>query len=157
VNQVVVSDTHIFSPRLVTETTVSYLTSRSGGGAVTQIAPRDQGVNVNVGNDGRGMSYSISGGINLSYPGINTQDYTSWQIKNTTTYNVGNHTLKWGWRIHPPVLRVQPGADSLGELPGDADGRSDGGLHDRRLRECDDGIRDRRPQPEYGQASDVHR
>ena len=104
VNQVAVSDTHIFSPRLVTETTVSYLTSRSGGGAVTQIAPRDQGVNVNVGNDGRGMSYSISGGINLSYPGINTQDYTSWQVKNTTTYNVGNHTLKWGYEFIRPVF-----------------------------------------------------
>ena len=104
VDQVAVSDTHIFSPRLVTETTVSYLTSRSGGGAVTQIAPRDQGVNVNVGNDGRGMSYSISGGINLSYPGINTQDYTSWQVKNTTTYNVGNHTLKWGYEFIRPVF-----------------------------------------------------
>jgi Carboxypeptidase regulatory-like domain len=104
VDQVAVSDTHIFSPRLVTETTVSYLNSRSGGGAVTQIAPRDQGVNVNVGNDGRGMSYSISGGINLSYPGINTQDYTSWQIKNTTTYNVGNHTLKWGYEFIRPVF-----------------------------------------------------
>jgi hypothetical protein len=61
-------------------------------------------VNVNVGNDGRGMSYSISGGINLSYPGINTQDYTSWQIKNTTTYNVGNHTLKWGYEFIRPVF-----------------------------------------------------
>jgi hypothetical protein len=104
VNQIAVSDTHIFSPRLVTETTVSYLTSRSGGGAVTQIAPRDQGVNVDVGNDGRGMSYSLSGGINLSYPGVNAQDYTSWQFKNTTTYNVGNHTMKWGYEFIRPVF-----------------------------------------------------
>jgi hypothetical protein len=104
VNQVAVSDTHIFSPRLVTETTVSYLTSRSGGGAVTQIAPREQGVNVDVGNDGRGMSYSLSGGINLNYPGVNAQDYTSWQVKNTTTYNVGNHTLKFGYEFIRPVF-----------------------------------------------------
>ena len=61
-------------------------------------------MNVNVGNDGRGMSYSISGGINLSLPGINTQDYTSWQVKNTTTYNVGNHTLKWGYEFIRPVF-----------------------------------------------------
>ena len=45
-----------------TKSTFSYLTSRSGGGAVTQIAPREQGVNVDLGHDGRGMSYSVSGG-----------------------------------------------------------------------------------------------
>jgi hypothetical protein len=104
VNQLAVSDAHIFGPRLVTETTFSYLTSRSGGGAVTQIAPRDQGVNVDVGNDGRGMSYSLSGGLNLAYPGVNAQDYTSWQVKNTTTFTVGNHTLKWGYEFIRPVF-----------------------------------------------------
>ena len=65
VNQFGVSDVHMFSPRLVNEVTFSYLTSKSGGGAVTQIAPRDQGVNVDVGNDGRGMSYSIWEGSTL--------------------------------------------------------------------------------------------
>ena len=65
VNQFGMSDAHIFSPRLVNEATFSYLTSRSGGGAVTHIAPRDQGVNVDVGNDGRGMSLPGSGSINL--------------------------------------------------------------------------------------------
>jgi carboxypeptidase family protein/TonB-dependent receptor-like protein len=104
VNQFGVSDTHIFSPRLVNEATFSYLTSRSGGGALTQIAPRDQGVNVDVGNDGRGMSYSVSGSINLSYPGVNAQDYTSWQVKDTMTFNVGNHTLKWGYEFIRPVF-----------------------------------------------------
>ena len=104
VNQFGVSDAHIFSPRLVNEATFSYLTSRSGGGAVTHIAPRDQGVNVDVGNDGRGMSYSVSGSINLAYPGINTQDYTSWQFKDTMTFNVGNHTLKWGYEFIRPVF-----------------------------------------------------
>jgi hypothetical protein len=104
VNQFAVSDAHIFSPRLVNEATFSYLTSRSGGGATTQIAPRDQGVNVDVGNDGRGMSYSISGGLNLNYPGVNAQDYTSWQLKNTTTFNLGNHTLKWGYEFIRPIF-----------------------------------------------------
>ena len=104
VNQFAMSDQHIFSPRLLNEATFSYLTSRSGGGAVTQIAPRDQGVNVDVGNDGRGMSYSVSGSINLAYPGINTQDYTSWQFKDTMTFNVGNHTLKWGYEFIRPVF-----------------------------------------------------
>lgn len=104
VNQFAVSDSHIFSPRLVNEATFSYLTSRSGGGAVTQIAPRDQGVNVDLGNDGRGMSYSVSGSINLNYPGINAQDYTSWQVKNTTTFNLGNHTLKWGYEFIRPIF-----------------------------------------------------
>ena len=37
VNQFGVSDVHIVSPRLVNEVTFSYLTSRSGGGALTQI------------------------------------------------------------------------------------------------------------------------
>ena len=104
VNQFGISDAHIFSPRLLNEATFSYLTSRSGGGAVTHIAPRDQGVNVDVGNDGRGMSYSVSGSINLAYPGINTQDYTSWQFKDTMTFNVGNHTLKWGYEFIRPVF-----------------------------------------------------
>jgi hypothetical protein len=104
VNQFGVSDTHIFSPRLVNEATFSYLTSRSGGGALTQIAPRDQGVNVDVGNDGRGMSYSVSGSINLAYPGVNAQDYYSWQVKDTMTFNVGNHTLKWGYEFIRPVF-----------------------------------------------------
>ncbi len=104
VNQFGITDVHVFSPKLVNEVTFSYLTSKSGGGAVTQIAPRDQGVNVDVGNDGRGMSYSISGSINLAYPGINSQDYYSYQVKDTMTYNVGNHTLKWGYEFIRPVF-----------------------------------------------------
>ena len=104
VNQFGVSDTHIFNTRLVNEATFSVLTSTSGGGALTQIAPRDQGVNVDVGNDGRGMSYSVSGSVNLNYPGINSQDYKSWQFKDTMTYNVGNHTLKWGYEFIRPVF-----------------------------------------------------
>ena len=104
VNQFGVSDVHVFSPRLVNEATFSYLTSTSGGGAVTHIAPRDQGVNVDVGNDGRGMSYSVSGGINLAYPGVNSQDYYSYQLKDTMTFNVGNHTLKWGYEFIRPVF-----------------------------------------------------
>jgi hypothetical protein len=104
VNQFGVSDVHVFSPRLVNEVTFSYLTSKSGGGAVTQIAPRDQGVNVDLGNDGRGMSYSVSGSINLAYPGVNAQDYHSYQLKDTMTFNVGNHTLKWGYEFIRPVF-----------------------------------------------------
>ena len=104
VNQFGLSDTHIFSRRFVNEATFSYLTSRSGGGALTQIAPRDQGVNVDVGNDGRGMSYTISGSVNLNYPGVNAQDYVSWQFKDTMTYNLGNHTLKWGYEFIRPVF-----------------------------------------------------
>jgi Carboxypeptidase regulatory-like domain/TonB-dependent Receptor Plug Domain len=104
VNQFGVSDTHIFNPRLVNELTVSYLTSRSGGGAVTQVTPRDQGVNISLGPDGRGMTYSVSGGINLNYPGVNSQDYTSWQVKDTTTFIAGNHTLKWGYEIIRPLF-----------------------------------------------------
>ena len=104
VNQLGITDVHVFSPRLVNEATFSYLTSRSGGGAVTQIAPREQGVNVDVGNDGRGMSYSVSGSLNLAYPGVNSQDYYSYQFKDTMTFNVGNHTLKWGYEFIRPVF-----------------------------------------------------
>jgi hypothetical protein len=104
VNQFGASDVHIVSPRLVNEVTFSYLTSKSGGGALTQIAPRDQGVNVDVGNDGRGMSYTVAGSINLAYPGINAQDYHSWQLKDTMTFTTGNHTLKWGYEFIRPVF-----------------------------------------------------
>ncbi len=104
VNQFGISDTHIFNTRFVNEATFSYLTSRSGGGALTQIAPRDQGVNVDVGNDGRGMSYAVSGSLNLDYPGVNAQDYESWQFKDTMTYNLGNHTLKWGYEFIRPIF-----------------------------------------------------
>jgi hypothetical protein len=104
VNQFGVSDVHVFSPRLVNELTFSYLTSTSGGGAVTQILPREQGVNVEVGPDGRGMTYSVSGSLALNYPGVNAQDYYSWQVKDTMTYNVGNHTLKWGYDFIRPVF-----------------------------------------------------
>ena len=121
VNQFGVSDTHIFTPRLVNEATFSYLTSRSGGGALTQIAPRDQGVNVDVGNDGRGMSYSVSGSINLNYPGVNAQDYYSWQVKDTMTFNVGNHTLKWGYEFIRPVFEFNLALTALGELHGHPD------------------------------------
>ena len=99
VNQFGISDSHIFSPRLLNEATFSYLTSRSGGGATETIAPRDLGVNVDLGPDGRGMSFSVSGGLNLAYPGVNAQDYESWQLKDTMTFNTGNHTLKWGYEI----------------------------------------------------------
>jgi Carboxypeptidase regulatory-like domain/TonB-dependent Receptor Plug Domain len=102
VNQFGISDTHIFSQRLLNELTFSYLTSRSGGGALTQIAPRDQGVNVDVGNDGRGMSYTVSGSVNLNYPGVNAQDYVSWQVKDIMTFNAGNHTMKWGYEFIRP-------------------------------------------------------
>jgi hypothetical protein len=104
VNQFGLTDSHIFNPRLVNEATFSYLTSTSGGGALTQIAPRDQGVNVDVGNDGRGMSYSVSGSINLAYPGVNAQDYESWQFKDTMTFTAGNHTMKWGYEFIRPVF-----------------------------------------------------
>jgi hypothetical protein len=35
---------------------------------------------------------------------VNAQDYTSWQIKNTTTFSTGNHTLKWGYEFIRPVF-----------------------------------------------------
>ena len=146
VNQFGVSDAHIFSPRLVNEVTFSYLTSRSGGGAVTQIAPRDQGVNVDVGNDGRGMSYSVSGSINLAYPGVNAQDYTSWQFKDTMTFNVGNHTLKWGYEFIRPVFEFNLALTRSANFQGTRTGNADRGLHDRRVRQLDDRVRDCRPQ-----------
>jgi Carboxypeptidase regulatory-like domain/TonB-dependent Receptor Plug Domain len=124
VNQFSVSDSHIFGPRLLNEFTFSYLTSRSGGGATTQIAPRDQGVNVNVGNDGRGMSYAVTGSINLSYPGVNAQDYYSWQVKDTMTFNLGNHTMKWGYDLIRPVfefnLALTRSANFTGSRTGNA-------------------------------------
>src|SRR5688572_8362859 len=124
VNQFGVSDVHIFSPKLVNEVTFSYLTSKSGGGALTQILPRDQGVNVDIGNDGRGMSYSISGSINLNYPGVNSQDYYSYQLKDTMTYNVGNHTLKWGYEFIRPVFEFNLALNRVANFQGTRTGNA---------------------------------
>ena len=55
VNQFALSDSHIFGARLVNEATFSWLTSKSGGGALTTITPREQGVDVDLGPDGRGI------------------------------------------------------------------------------------------------------
>ena len=148
VNQFGVSDTHIFSPRLVNELTFSYLTSRSGGGALTQIAPRDQGVNVDVGNDGRGMSYSVSGSINLAYPGVNAQDYYELAGQGHDDLQRRQPHAEVGVRVHPARLRVQPGADCARRTsPGTRTGNADRGLHDRGVRQLDDRIRDCRSQP----------
>jgi hypothetical protein len=46
----------------------------------------------------------VAGSINLSYPGVNIQDYHSYQLKDTIIYNVGNHTLKWGYEFIRPVF-----------------------------------------------------
>ena len=97
VTQFTVNDTHILRPTLINEATFSRLVSRSGGGATSQILPRDQGINVDPGPDGRGMSLSVSGSLNFSYPGVNTQDYGSWQFKNISTWTTGNHTVKFGY------------------------------------------------------------
>ena len=124
---------------------------------MTQIAPSDQGVNVDVGNDGRGMSYSVSGSINLAYPGINTQDYTSWQFKDTMTFNVGNHTLKWGYEFIRPVFEFNLALTRSANFQGTRTGNADRGLHGRRVRELDHRVRHRRSQSEHGQAPGVHR
>lgn len=102
VTQVTANDTFIFSPRLVNEATFSWLSSTSGGGATSRLPPRDLGVNVDEGPDGRGMSFSVSGGLNLSFPGVNTQDYESWQFKDTMTWIAGTHTFKWGYELIKP-------------------------------------------------------
>jgi hypothetical protein len=104
-DQFALNDTHIFGPHLITETTVSYLKATSGGGADTRLPPRDLGVNVDEGPDGRGMTFMVPGRFDLTFPGINTQDYTSWQFKNTTTWVLGNHTLKFGYDMIKPSFR----------------------------------------------------
>src|SRR4029453_12254613 len=50
------------------------------------------------------MSYSVSGSVNLAYPGVNAQDYYSWQAKDTMTFTTGNHTMKWGYEFIRPVF-----------------------------------------------------
>ncbi|MGH9160914.1 MAG: carboxypeptidase regulatory-like domain-containing protein [Vicinamibacteraceae bacterium] len=123
VTQVTVNDTHIIGPNLLNEATFSYLTAESGGGAVTEIAPRDLGVDVDLGNDGRGMSFDVSGGFSLSYPGVNAQRYESWHLKDTMTWSVGNHTVKWGYEFIKPRfefnLTLLRTADFTGTRTGD--------------------------------------
>jgi hypothetical protein len=50
------------------------------------------------------MTYTVSGSISLNYPGINLQDYESWQFRDTMTYTIGNHTMKWGYEFIRPVF-----------------------------------------------------
>lgn len=105
VTQYTFNDTHIFGDSFINEATVSRLESLSGGGATSQVLPRDLGVNVDPGPDGRGMSFSVSGALNLSYPGVNTQDYESWQFKNVSTWITGNHTVKFGYEAIKVAFR----------------------------------------------------
>jgi hypothetical protein len=99
VTQISVGDTHVFGPRLLNEANFSFLTSPSGGGAASSTAPRELGVNLEPTSTGRGVSLSVSGGINLSYPGINQQKYYHWQAKDTMTFTSGNHTMKFGFDV----------------------------------------------------------
>ena len=131
VNQFGASDAHIFSPRLVNEITFSYLTSRSGGGAVTQIAPRDQGVNVDIGNDGRGMSYSVSGSLNPGLPGRERAGLLQLAAEGHHDLQRGKSHAEVGLRAHQAGLRIQSRADTLGQLHGDAHGKRHRGFHDR--------------------------
>ena len=39
------------------------------------------------------------------------------------TYNVGNHTLKWGYEFIRPVFEFNLALTALGELPGHAHGQ----------------------------------
>jgi hypothetical protein len=105
VDQFTLNDTYIFGPGLINEMTVSYLTATSGGGATSSVLPRDLGVNVDPGPDGRGMSFSVPGRFDLTYPGVNTQDYESWQFKNTLTWVLGSHTMKFGYDMIKPSFR----------------------------------------------------
>ena len=104
---------------------------------MTHIAPRDQGVNVDVGNDGRGMSYPSPARSIWPIRASTTQDYSSWQFKDTMTFNVGNHTLKWGYEFIRPVfefnLALTRRRTSRARAPA-----TDRGLHDRGVREFDD-------------------
>ena len=64
------------------------------------------------------MSYSVAGSINLAYPGVNAQDYHSWQFKDTMTFTTGNHTLKWGYEFIRPVFEFNLALDRTAAFQG---------------------------------------
>ena len=103
------------------------------------------------------MSYSVSGSVNLAYPGVNAQDYYSWQVKDTMTFNVGNHTLKWGYEFIRPVFEFNLALLRTASFTGNPDGQRRRGFHDRGLRQLHDRIRHCRPQPVHGEAPGLHR
>ena len=103
VTQFTVNDTHILRPTLINEATFSRLVSRSGGGATSQILPRDLGINVDSGPDGRGMSFSVSGSINLPIP-ASTRRTMQLAVQEHDHLQRGNHTLKFGYEFIRPVF-----------------------------------------------------
>ena len=72
--------------------------------------------------------------INLNYPGVNAQDYDELAVQGHDDLQRRQPHAEVGLRVHPAGLRVQPGADPLGELHRHAHRQRDRRLHDRRLR-----------------------
>ena len=73
------------------------------------------------------------------------------------TYNVGNHTLKWGYEFIRPVFEFNLALTRSANFQGTRTGDPTADFMIGAFENCDDGVRDRRPQPVYGQASGVHR
>jgi hypothetical protein len=124
VYQAAINDTHTINPNFINELSFSYLKADSGGGAVSQLSSKDLGVNIEDGPDGRAISFAVTGGVSLTYPGVNAQRYNSWQLRDTMTYVSGSHTFKWGYDMVKPSfhfnLALTRTATFAGTMTGDA-------------------------------------
>jgi hypothetical protein len=97
VNQYSATDTHTFSPTFLNEATYSFMNAQSFVQAIGRVPPRDMGINLDEGYLGVGMSLSVTGQFNLSFPGPERQGYRNWQWRDTMTLVRGRHTFKWGY------------------------------------------------------------
>ena len=73
------------------------------------------------------------------------------------TFNIGNHTMKWGYEFIRPVFEFNLALTRSASFTGTRTGNADRRLHDRRLRQLDDRVRDCRSQSVHGEAPGVHR
>ena len=92
-----ITNTHTFSPTFLNEATYSFMDANSFTSAIDRVPPRDMGVNFDEGYLGVGMSLSVSGLFNISFPGPERQRYRNWHWKDTMTLVRNAHTFKWGY------------------------------------------------------------
>lgn len=119
-----ISDTFTFSPTFLNEAVFSHLYSKSFQGHDGDVyTPRDVGMDIDLGADGRTVGLDVSGRFSVTGPSLQEQTYESWQFRNTMSKIMGNHTLKWGYEFVKASFHLgfstERGVDFTGVRSGD--------------------------------------
>ena len=99
IGQGAIHDVYTFSPTLLNEGVFASTYNKAVGGPNSVIPPSSLGVNVPLDpSGGRGLSVSITGGPNLSYPGITYEYYNQLELNDAVTWIKGRHVMKFGYQ-----------------------------------------------------------